>query len=507
MNRTCIKHLFFFLVFLSACKKDETPQEPVVELKSDKTLKSLVFKADKNPVLVHDVQGEIIGDTVYARAFAGTNITSLIPEFEYEGVGIKVGSLEQSSGVTANNFSNKLDYTVLAEDGTKKTYTVKFTDNGISALYINTNGAPINSKDVYVNGTIKIVSNFKDVAFDGKTEIKGRGNSTWNDMPKKPYRIKLEKKASLLGMGENRHWVLLANYADKTLMRNELAFTLSRNIGREFTPDSRWVEVYLNGDYRGTYQLVEQIKEDKYRVDVEDGGYLIEQDLFATGEPVYFYTAKRMPFVIKYPDEDEITTEQKEYIKTHFQKLEDAMYGDQYTDPQNGYRKYFDVDSYVDFYIVNEVIGNPDAFRSTYMYKKKDNDKIYVGPIWDFDKAANNDNRLGNQVNGLMADHAFEPKIWFKQLMTDRSFRQRIRSRWNELKPKIQAVPDLVPIIEKRLAVSQVRNFTKWDILKKQSYLEMYVSGWYTGDVKYLKDFLTNHIAWLDTKFNSNEYQ
>ncbi|WP_285055559.1 CotH kinase family protein [Pedobacter ginsengisoli] len=513
------------LVFsaFASCKKSKDPvvepkPEPPV-LSADKVLKTFAFKASKNPVLVNDVNGEIIGDTIYARAFAGTDISKLAPVFTYEGKKVTVGDIAQRSDTTINDFTKLVTYNIIAEDGTKKSYIVKFTDNGVSALYINTNNVPITSKEVYVTGSIKIVSNFKDVVYDGKTEIKGRGNSTWYDMPKKPYRIKLDKKAALLGMPESKNWVLLANYADKTLMRNELAFILSRNIGRAFTPASRYVEVYLNGAYLGNYQLTEQIKEGKGLVDIEEqpkgtttlpdlaGGYLIEQDLFANGEPIHFYTAKNMPFVIKYPDEDDINQEQKDYIKNHFQKFEDALYAADYTDPVNGYRKYFDVNTYVDHYLINEVIGNPDAFRSTYLFKKRNDEKIYTGPIWDFDKAANNDNRLGDQVHGLMANSAFEPKIWLKRLLTDQSFRQRIRARWNEIKPKIYALTSSMYPIAAKLAVSQVRNFTKWDILNKQSYLELQVNGSYAGEIQYLKTFLNDHIAWLDGKFNSAEYQ
>jgi hypothetical protein len=512
------------LVFsaLTSCKKDkerEKEPDPVV-LKSDKQITSFSFKASKNPVLVDDVNGEIIGDTIYAKAFAGTDVSKLTPVFTYSGMKVSIGDVRQASDTTVNNFTQVVAYDVVAEDNSKKTYFVKFTDNGIAALYISTTAAtPITSKEVYVSGTLKLVSNFKDVVYDGKTEIKGRGNSTWSDMPKKPYRIKLDKKASLLGMPESKNWVLLANYADKTLMRNELAFSLSRSIGRSFTTASRYVELYLNGAYLGNYQLTEQIKEGKGLVDIEEqpdgttalpdlaGGYLIEQDLFAYGEPVNFYTGKGMPFVVKYPDEDKINNQQKDYIKGHFQKMEDALYADNFTDPVNGYRKYFDVNSYVDFYIVNEVIGNPDAFRSTYLFKKRNDDKIYTGPIWDFDKAANNDNRLGDQVNGLMSNSAFEPKIWFKRFMMDPSFRQRIRARWNELKPKILTLTGNIDPIASKLAVSQVRNFKKWDILNKQSYLELQVNGSYAGEILYLKNFLNAHITWLDAKFNGAEYQ
>jgi len=508
------------LITFSGCKKEDKSAEriPQVTLSSQKVIITFYFRAEKNPILVKSVTAEILGDTIYAVAFAGTDITKLIPDFTFDGARVTVGEAEQVSGTTSNDFTTLLKYNVVAEDKTQKTYIVKFTDNGIAALYLNTNGTAITSKDVYVTGTLKLIGNFKDVLYDGKTEVKGRGNSTW-DMPKKPYRIKLDKKASLLGMPENKNWILLANYADKSLIRTELAFSLSRSIGRPFTVDSRYVELYLNGNYLGSYQLTQQVKEGPGLIDIEDqpdgtttlpnlsGGYLIEQDLFANGEPVYFYTTKKMPFVIKYPDEDKINQQQKDYIKNHFQKFEDALYAIDFADPVYGYRKYFDVNSYVDHYIVNEVIGNPDTFRSTYLFKKRNDDKVYTGPIWDFDKAANNDKRLGDQVNGLMSNSAFEPKIWFKRLMMDQSFRQRIRNRWNELRPKIQGLPEVIAPLQKKLAVSQVRNFTRWDILNKQSYLELYVSGSYEGEIAYLKTFLTNHIAWLDAKFNSAEYQ
>ena len=499
--------LLMFLATFSACKKDKQ-EETIIEkpvLNSDKAIKTLLFRASKNPILVNDVTGEIKGDTIFASAFAGTDISSLIPEFTYDGVKVSVGTAEQVTNVTSNDFSKLVTYEVTAEDQSKKNYVVKFTDNGISALYINTNGTPITSKDVYVTGSIKIVSNFKDVVFDGKTEIKGRGNSTWG-MPKKPYRIKLDKKSAILGMAESKNWVLLANYADKSLMRNELAFTASRSSGLKWTVNSRFVEVYLDGSYNGSYLLTEQVKEGKDQVDVEDGGYLLEQDGFAEGEPVYFKTQKGVPITIKYPDE-KITQLQRSFITDHVQKFENALFADNFTDPIVGYRKYFDVDSYVNYYIVNEVMGNPDSFWSTYHYKKSGDDKIYTGPVWDFDISINNDDRLGDITNKLMLNAGFDPKMWIQRLMEDPAFRQKIRARWNELKPKLQTLPATATLLEKKLAVSQVRNFARWNILNTKVYREVQLAGTYAGEVSYLKNVLTNHINWLDTKFNSAEYQ
>jgi hypothetical protein len=507
----------FFVSVVSTCKKSEPAGAgPVVELAKDKELQSFNFRATANAGLLGDLTGEIKGDTVYVAAFAGTNLRQLIPEFTFKGQSVTVSDVKQQSGVTANSFLDLVKYTVAAADNSKKYYVVKFNDNNVPALYINTSGTAITSKEIYVAGTVKTVSNFNTESATLVMEIKGHGNSTWTDLPKKPYKIKLDKKASLLGMPATKSWILLANYADKTLMRNEVAFSLSRSIGRAATVTSRYVELYVNNVYLGNYQLTQQVKEglvgieEQSKTDVTlpniSGGYLLEQDLFPNAEPVYFRTAKNMPFDVKYPDED-INQEQKDYIKAHFQKAEDALFAANFADPVNGYRKYIDVDSYVDYYIVNEVIGNPDIFRSTSLYKKRNDDKIYTGPIWDFDKAANNDNRPGNQVNGLMLNAAFEPKTWIKKMMEDPTFRQKIRSRWNELKPKIYAVPGVLDQLAKQLAYSQVYNFTKWDILTKKIYLEIQVAGSYAGEVQYLKTFLTNHITWLDQKFNSAEYQ
>ncbi|MES2807731.1 MAG: CotH kinase family protein [Bacteroidota bacterium] len=511
MRRYQILSVLIVMSIVSACKKTEqrVPDMP-------KEIESFSFKMINNSGLLTDLVGEIKGDTVYVNAFAGINIRAMVADFSIKGLSITVNGQKQLSGTTDNNFSNPLTYTILGEDNRLKNFIVKLTDNGIPALHINTEGKPISSKEIYVPGTIRTTSNFNTSSANLVMEIKGHGNSTWGDFAKKPYKIKLDKKASILGMPATKSWILLANAADKSLIRNELALGLSRSIGRPHTVDSRYVELYLNGEYRGSYQLAQQVKEGI--VGIEDqsktsttlpdisGGYLIEQDLFPTAEPVYFKTTKNMPFVVKYPDED-INQQQKDYIKAHFQKIEDALFAATFADPVNGYRKYFDVDGYVDYYIINEVIGNPDAFRSTYMYKKRNDDKVYIGPIWDFDKAANNDNRLGDQVNGLMLTSAFEPKIWIKRMMEDQTFRQKIRSRWNELKPKIQQVPAAIDPLAAKLAYSQVYNFTKWDILKKKSYLELQVNGSYAGEIQYLKTFMTNHIAWLDTKFNSAEYQ
>jgi hypothetical protein len=216
----------------AACQKtDEKKPDPEPVEESIKKLDSVSFSITKNTALKQSIKGEIIGDTVFVSTFAGTDLSALKPKLSFKGAKITVSGTTQVSEVTANNFSTPVKYTITGDDNTTKQYVVKFISTGFPVIYISTNDVAIDSKEVYITGNIKIAGDIAGtVLYDAKTEIRGRGNSTW-DMPKKPYRIKLDKKAPLLGMPENKNWVLLANYADKSLMRNELAFELSKRRG------------------------------------------------------------------------------------------------------------------------------------------------------------------------------------------------------------------------------------------------------------------------------------
>ena len=158
-------------------------------------------------------------------------------------------------------------------------------DTGLPVAYLTT-PAPVTSKDEWIpDASMVIVTpGTLDILYRGTLSVKGRGNSTWN-YPKKPYALKLDKKSEMLGMKKHKRWCLLANWMDRTLMRNAVAFEISRHTGLDWTPDGRFVEVILNGEHLGNYYLCEQIKVDKNRVDVAEpdpadvsGGYIFELD-------------------------------------------------------------------------------------------------------------------------------------------------------------------------------------------------------------------------------------
>lgn len=219
--------LLFVSLILNGCSEDAAT-EPVP---INKGLHFFAFKMIQNASLHQDINCEIIGDTIYASTFSGTNLSNLIPTFLAEGLILSVAGKMQISGQTPQNFNSLITYTTKVNDGSNKQYVVKFTDTNIPVLYISTNNKEIQSKTTYVKGNLKIKQYLTgDSLYGGEIEIRGRGNSTWN-FPKKPYKIKLNKKAGLLGMNESKQWILLANYADKSLIRNEVGFELSRRFG------------------------------------------------------------------------------------------------------------------------------------------------------------------------------------------------------------------------------------------------------------------------------------
>ncbi|MCU6767477.1 CotH kinase family protein [Barnesiella propionica] len=388
----------------------------------------------------------------------------------------------------------------------------------LPTLYITTeNGAPVVDKENYVSGNVVIKSSDPTEELSAIAGIRLRGNSTFR-MDKKAYRIKFDKKANVLNLpAKAKSWVLLANYADKTLIRNALAFKISTILGFEFTPSVRFVDVVLNGTYLGNYMLTDQIQVDKNRVNVVEqegteitepditGGYLIEQAGDPTDEPVWFLTEHGMKLVVKSPDSDVINSTQLAYIKKYFADYEKRLFSADFADPEKGYRAMVDTVSLVNWYIACELTGNPDSFWSTYFYKKRSDDKLYYGPLWDYDIAFNNDKRLGDATRKFMRDAAWDPKEWIHQLWRDDWFRDAVCRRWQKLIADdlsgslLSYIDETAQLID----ASQKRNFETWDILDKEVYLENYLFKTYQEGIDYLKSYVEKRIEFLTENFSA----
>jgi hypothetical protein len=417
----------------------------------------------------------------------------------------------------------RLRITVEATDGRKTSATYPFVRPATPSAFLPTrvqlpvlrvttdNGAPIVSKEVYLTGQMSLVSNVVGApAVNGGLQIRGRGNSTWDIHPKKPYRLKLTDKQSLLGMPSSKDWVLLANYSDKSLLRNAAALDLGNRMGFPWTPRSAFVEVYINDRYDGVYQLMENIKVTNDRVNIDElevedvgadkitGGYLLEVDFREDGYTMHT-AIDDLPIVFQSPEEP--APEQEDYIKGYINEFETVLHSSTFADPTTGYAAYIDVDSFVRWYLVNEIFRNVDANMgsSCWMYKPR-GEKLYMGPLWDFDLAAGNANY--NDAFNQAGWHIRNAK-WFARLFEDPAFVARVKAAWNEIKAdELPAMFQQITTSAAALQQPQLNNFQRWPTLDTYVWPNYKIPGSYAGEVEYLTSWLTARITWMDQQIN-----
>lgn len=479
---------------------EQYPRPPAIV---NSSISKFKFSVDDNKMqIINDIEFKIEDNRITGRIPYYTKLESLIARFETNASMVKVGETIQISGVTANNFVEPVEYTVLHEDGSEETYTVEVTNfTGLPVLFIYTdNKEPIASKDNYVNGTIFFDGAGEFENLTAPMRIKGRGNSTWS-MPKKPYRIKFDEKQSMAGFPANKDWVLLANYADKTSLRTEVAFNISRNTSLEYTPRTQHVEVFINDVYNGTYVLTEQLKIGKDRINVTDDGYLLEVDqLSRLDEGDVYFTTDRILLNIKDPDV-ELNSERYNWIRDFVIAAENALYGVNFKDPQNGYAKYIDVGSFVDWYLVNEITKNNDAkfFSSCYM-NITPGGKLKMGPVWDYDIALGNVNYNNNyDPTGFWIKNS----KWISRLFEDPAFVELVKERYNNLRGII--LNNIIAELNQDasyLSWSMIENNNKWGTLYTYTWPNDAIWGSYNNEIQYLKTWLSQRISWLDKAIN-----
>lgn len=379
----------------------------------------------------------------------------------------------------------------------------------LPTVVINTeNSQEITSKENEITSTVYIISeNGTKLLCDEDTGVRGRGNASWK-FPKKPYRLKFSSKTSPLDApAKAKKWTLISNYGDKTLMRNILAFETSRRLGLSYTPFCTPVDVILNGEYRGCYQLCDQVEAAEGRVEAKDG-YLIEIDAYANGEASYFYSSKGAPVTIKHPDEDDITPEQKKFITDFFNSMESAVFSQDFTNEEIGYRKYLDLESFLRYFIVGEFAGNTDTYWSVYMYKDNSTGKLYSGPIWDYDLAFENDrrtypiNNIGDFIfvsNGSAASGSVRDMV-SRIIKNDPTARRRLTEIWDEACSKDLTEASLISYTDemaKTLDESQSLNFKRWPILDETVHENYVARGTYEAEVEAVKTYIRQRIVTL----------
>lgn len=433
-----------------------------------------------------------------------------------------------------------------------------FTSSNLPIIVINTNGQFIQDEPKIV-AEMGIIDNGPGVKnsvtdafnnYNGKIGIEIRGSSS-QMFPKKQFGIELVDdlgvgvSVPLLGMPPEEDWVLFAPYNDKSLMRDVLAYKLGRDLGH-YAPRTRFCDVVINGSYEGVYVLIEKIKRDNNRVDINKlnldentgdnltGGYILKLDK-ETGSGNGGWTSLFPPpgrsgnqtifFQYDYPKAADITSQQKTYIQQFIANFEGTLYGTTFTDPVNGYSRYIDVNSFIDFFIANEISKNVDGYRlSTYLHKQRDSDggKLSMGPIWDFNLGFGNANYCtqGNPQGWVTNFNSVCPQdfwlipFWWNRLSQDPAYRSGLAARWSSLRANQYQSAKLISYIDSVYTVlnfvlpgestsPQQRNFQRWPVLGQYVWPNYYVGPTFQAEVNWLKDWITNRLNWMDLNMPS----
>ena len=353
-----------------------------------------------------------------------------------------------------------------------------------------TNGTAVTSKEDYVPCFISLGARGSFSDYSGSASIRCRGNSSFRWYDKKPYRIKLDTKHKLLGLEKAKSWVLLANYRDVTDMMNTFVFEMGRALGLPYTNHTRYVELFLNGDYKGIYQLTEQIQQNKNRVAVSDEhGILIALDVDdGPGESPYandnfWSSVYRMPVCVKYPDDERWTVNTVDSVRRVFAELETAIKNKDYAQVQ----QLLDVSSFIKYLLIQEFVYNVElsAPRSIYMHKDGDGPWV-MGPLWDFDAGYDFDwgqmttghtfftdfteTVMGSNPLKRNGQYSYVPQF-FTDLFACPEFVEAYKAQWAAVKDTIvtHAWDECMRYVEQMRASGAIdREFQRWPISRKR---------------------------------------
>lgn len=424
---------------------------------------------------------------------------------------------------------------------------VNFTDSNLPIFIINTDGGIVDEPKV--GADLGIIDNngqrnsltdaFND--YDGRIGIELRGQTSQFLFDKKSYGFETRDangenlNVSLLDLPEENDWILYGPFSDKTMIRNVLMYELSNQIGM-YASRTKYCELVINNEYKGVYVLMEKIKRDGNRVDIAklnpdeisetdiSGGYILKLDKYSWDDQNLFNSAfasdpNSMLYQVIYPKNDNLQSEQFTYIQDFMYDFEAALSGENYKDETLGYRQYIDVNSFIDFLLLNELGRNPDAYRiSTYFHKQHDDDggKLKMGPIWDFNLAFGNvnycdgDSPMGwaHRFNDICFDDRWQVPFWWNRFLEDPDFVSKLQERWTTLRLDIlssetvlRRLQEIKGDLERSNAIN--KNFGKWLILGKYVWPNDFVGDSYDSEMNFLEDWITKRFDWLDQSINA----
>jgi spore coat protein CotH len=516
-----IKFRYFFciLLLITSCNVDEEIRTNISdEIPNDEEenpngneevleISNFSFLAELNPSLSEDLILKIADTKISGTIASGINPTELIASFEHSGTEIRVNNVLQISGITPNDFTSTVTYEARKSDGTTLEYEVHLSNiEELPITYISTSdGRDIDSKDYYKTAKFSIAGAGIIPDFEEKdVEIRGRGNSTWSN-DKKAYQLKFLEQEKIFDLPKDRKWVFLAEYSDKTLIRNKVALEMGYLSNLDWTPLSVFSEVYINGAYNGTYHVIQKVEESNQRVALGDTGYLIEIDQPGRldADDVFFRTYNyrnthdrdHFLFNIKEPKVNFDDT-QYNYIKNLIDDFENTLKSNTFRDPINGYAKYIDIDSFVDYFLINEITKNQDAkdYSSIYLHVMP-GEKIKMGPIWDFDLAFGN---VDYSDCAYPEGFWIRDNAWYNRLFQDPAFAAKVKERFAYFRNNQDFILEKMDFYANRLRSAQQDNNARWDLIGRYVWPNFVVFNTYQEEVDYLKYWFVERMNWLE---------
>jgi peptidoglycan hydrolase CwlO-like protein len=491
-------------------------QETIAELtaiiyKKDPKLIHMEFLASENSLqLVENAECEIIGDSaVECRVLNVMSAKTLIPRFRFTGDHVTIGGKEAISSKTAFDFSSEQILVVYAGEETKK-YTVTVSAyTGLPTLWAETTARFLDESNHNYRAAIRLVDNVSTGGNGGLAETSGRimaqgalryytKKSDWSgetEWGKNDYKLSFNNAVSLLNMPSHTDWKLAPNVYDITMLHNQTAFEMSKMSKLDYTPRFHYVDLMFNGRYSGTYMLGEYLSVGSSRVNVGDDGYILSIGSSLSGS-MFTTSFLEKPVTILSPSSQSAAV--VNYITNVVRDAENVLFSSSFIDESLGWQKYMDINSFVDWYLINEIAKNEKgAFRSNCIMNYRRGGKLKMGPVWDFETA------FGNAGKTSSTGFVIKNVNWYQRLFLDPAFVSKVKERFdfffNHQEDILKSINENAQYL--KYAISE--DNTKWGTF--DSYKSSGVDIWvlYQGQVSSMKSWLTERMRWLKEQFDA----
>lgn len=509
----CVGFLFGYFKY-SATKKP-APVNAVVSLKENwyskggftsEYLINFGFEKSVNKHLSTDIKGYFVEDVIYVYVPLNTDITALKASFVADGE-VYINDKKLKNRKTKIDFSKPVTITVKGEQTFE--YKVHVLKSNLPTVIIDTtNSNRVVSKTDYLTAKVSVDNGVQSFSYASKVRVRGNATAA---LPKLPYKIKLNNASKLLDLPSGKEFVLMANFNDVTLVRNELAYTISEQLGAKIVPQQTPVELVVNGEYCGTYYLGNQVEISKSSVDITKmndmdvsgnnltGGYLLEIDsrLYEYMEKG-FYTNYKTPISINSPSK--YTPEQLQYIQTYVNDFESCLYSENFNFNGKNLNEYIDIESFAIVYLTNEILKNTDfPGLSFYIYKDRQ-DVLRAGPVWDFDISAGN---IVQRPEAMQTENWYTANgIWFDRLLLNDDFTNEVKRIFEANKQWLNEIEANIDIMINEVKAAVNNNFIR-TYIGVNDYSNYPQDDPYDKEVETLKTWVSARIKWLNENMDN----